>query len=554
MVDFDTVSNSLSASDTVADCLDDGLNMPSTTLEAETQLSLDIMRREEIRLQTFLHWPTGWDEKLARYGFCSISDDVSGTVRCVFCGLRISDFTSPQEAQLRHWQSARHTCPFLRGDDVSNIPRNARSQVYEKTPPPSSQTILLQPAQPLRAAARVPREEGLENAGRLTSAECTPKAMPGSYDAGSQPGGSHSQLKRSGPDSPVHWQEIVRTARYPRMASYHARLKTLSRWPLLKPSPTELAKAGFFHVRCNPPPTTTSAATSVPRSRPQTFPGECGDSVKCFWCGERIHRWQETDDALLEHARLSPSCLYVRQVLGQQLHDDIVHGVTSSTATVTTTSSGCSRRDDDRRDVTPFPVRPHTTQVPSDTKRLHSSACPASRRLTSSQLDELMQSPPVQTVLQMGFPPQLIRNLLSHNSERLSADTLCTLALQTAEQTGRLSSSVPAERSVLYSGNDESESLTGHGQDYAEQTRLNRFQSCGSRPDLSGRQMASSESLEAGGEGSGRLMCKVCSEAEVRVMFRPCNHLVCCSQCKALFTSCPVCHQIIEDVLVVYLT
>lgn len=139
------------------------------------------------------------------------------------------------------------------------------------------------------------------------------------------------------------WVDIIRTARYPQMAAFQARLDTLSTWPLVKPTPEELARAGLFHVKCRPTRKASrsdlevwwSGESGTPASpllnggivsgRTPSSRRVCVDSVKCFWCGERFHRWQKTDDALLEHARLSPACRYVTRLVGQQLHNDVVN-------------------------------------------------------------------------------------------------------------------------------------------------------------------------------------------------------------------------------------
>ena len=143
------------------------------------------------------------------------------------------------------------------------------------------------------------------------------------------------------------WVDIIRTARYPQMAAFQARLDTLSTWPLVKPTPEELARAGLFHVKCRSTRKTSRSGLEVWGSGESGTPASpllnggivsgrtlssrrgCVDSVKCFWCGERFHRWQKTDDALLEHARLSPACRYVTRLVGQQLHNDVVNAASA---------------------------------------------------------------------------------------------------------------------------------------------------------------------------------------------------------------------------------
>ena len=40
---------------------------------------------------------------------------------------------------------------------------------------------------------------------------------------------------------------------------------------------------------------------------------------------------------------------------------------------------------------------------------------------------------------------------------------------------------------------------------------------------------------------TSQLTCKICWEAVVGIIFLPCSHLVCCVQCSAAMTQCPVC-------------
>ncbi|XP_076461821.1 uncharacterized protein LOC143294271 [Babylonia areolata] len=139
------------------------------------------------------------------------------------------------------------------------------------------------------------------------------------------------------------WVDIVKTARFADMAAYQARLSSLSSWPLLSPTPRALARAGLFRDKTSSSSSSSSSCLLVARSvrGPSTTtsmpgerrtpgqdccqsPGPSSDSVCCFWCGVRLHRWRKSDDPVLEHARLSPDCRYVIQLLGHQLHRDII--------------------------------------------------------------------------------------------------------------------------------------------------------------------------------------------------------------------------------------
>lgn len=52
-----------------------------------------------------------------------------------------------------------------------------------------------------------------------------------------------------------------------------------------------------------------------------------------------------------------------------------------------------------------------------------------------------------------------------------------------------------------------------------------------------------------------RIVCKICLEKEVEVLFLPCNHLVSCQGCKERLTQkkCPLCRDTYKDTIRVYL-
>ncbi len=49
-------------------------------------------------------------------------------------------------------------------------------------------------------------------------------------------------------------------------------------------------------------------------------------------------------------------------------------------------------------------------------------------------------------------------------------------------------------------------------------------------------------------------MCKVCMDAEVNIVFLPCGHLVCCSNCAPALRNCAVCRELIRGTVRTYLS
>jgi len=73
----------------------------------------------------------------------------------------------------------------------------------------------------------------------------------------------------------------------PSLIHYKERLTTFDDWPLTgKPSKTEMAKAGFFHVGF-------------------------GDYTMCVFCHVKLHNWKPNDKPFEEHYRHSNGCAYL---------------------------------------------------------------------------------------------------------------------------------------------------------------------------------------------------------------------------------------------------
>eukprot|EP00033_Pygsuia_biforma_P003854 GCRY01004222.1.p1 GENE.GCRY01004222.1~~GCRY01004222.1.p1 ORF type:complete len:201 (-),score=1.71 GCRY01004222.1:27-629(-) len=49
-----------------------------------------------------------------------------------------------------------------------------------------------------------------------------------------------------------------------------------------------------------------------------------------------------------------------------------------------------------------------------------------------------------------------------------------------------------------------------------------------------------------------QLECKICMDAKTNVIFIPCKHYVCCSECSRRLTRCPICRTKIRQKITVY--
>lgn len=81
------------------------------------------------------------------------------------------------------------------------------------------------------------------------------------------------------------------TPKFPEFFSCQVRLQSTKFFPKhnLYIDPLELASAGFFYC------------------------GN-GDSVKCFYCGLGLHKWEKYDKPMYEHKRFAPHCKYIAMI------------------------------------------------------------------------------------------------------------------------------------------------------------------------------------------------------------------------------------------------
>ncbi|KAL3882891.1 hypothetical protein ACJMK2_029193 [Sinanodonta woodiana] len=80
--------------------------------------------------------------------------------------------------------------------------------------------------------------------------------------------------------------------KHPQYASKVQRINSFQGWPALRQIPEEMAECGFYYEGFK-------------------------DCVHCFHCGVQLQRWLHEDEPWFEHARWSPSCLYVHKNKGK---------------------------------------------------------------------------------------------------------------------------------------------------------------------------------------------------------------------------------------------
>ncbi|XP_066417882.1 baculoviral IAP repeat-containing protein 7 [Molothrus aeneus] len=265
---------------------------------------------------------------------------------------------------------------------------------------------------------------------------------------------------------------------YPEMVTEEMRLSTFENWPQNSSiHPEQLARAGFFYT------------------------GR-GDVVRCFYCDGGVRSWSLGDDPWREHAKWYPECEFLLHSRGREF-------VNSVQATFSGTLLAPRHSwDQTEQDSSP-------SQDPLRNWKL----------LAHPSED---QSLIVQNVLQMGFDPTWVANLVE-NKFALTG----TFYLSESELISEL----------LQSGWGASSSAGERRGAVQRETGTSRQEIRSVRQKESETQLSTEEQLRRLQE---ERMCKVCMDRDVSVVFVPCGHLVACEACALNLRLCPICRAAIR--------
>jgi hypothetical protein len=86
----------------------------------------------------------------------------------------------------------------------------------------------------------------------------------------------------------------IEKPKFPNYAPLQVRISSFQGWPsYLDQTPRDMAKAGFLYAGYQ-------------------------DYTRCFFCGGGLRNWEVGDDPWVEHARLFPKCIYLRENKGDR--------------------------------------------------------------------------------------------------------------------------------------------------------------------------------------------------------------------------------------------
>ncbi|XP_064600153.1 baculoviral IAP repeat-containing protein 7-like [Liolophura sinensis] len=278
--------------------------------------------------------------------------------------------------------------------------------------------------------------------------------------------------------------------RHPEFESQSTRVSSFTKWPPNKKQrPQELATAGFYYAGY-------------------------GDNVKCFFCDGGLRNWEPQDDPWTEHGKWFPRCGYVLKVKGNDF-------VNSAQAT----------NSPSRGPGTGLGVMLRTREGSSTTGGLH--------HIEPRQVNARMDTPTVQAVLSMGYSRDKIKKVIQRRLQTTGDDFPNAASLMEAvfnleeeEETQSGSSQTsrrrPAQRHLAQNANSATSlgsDVTGANSDIVEEAH---------------------SLLEENRMLREEMTCKICMDRESSVVFLPCGHLVCCTECAPALTNCPICRATIK--------
>ncbi|KAM4700537.1 baculoviral IAP repeat-containing protein 2 [Discoglossus pictus] len=348
------------------------------------------------------------------------------------------------------------------------------------------------------------------------------------------------------------------------MQTYTSRFKTFATWPSRIPVlPKQLASAGFYYVGRN-------------------------DDVKCFCCDGGLRCWESGDDPWVEHAKWFPRCEYLLRVKGQDFVRDIQERYPHLLELLTASENQISE--------TPI-IRLGVENSPED--------------------EIMMNTPMVQTALEMGFARRLVKQTIQSkiltsgesykNVDELLTDILSVIEEQTEEERDQQAEENKTdEMSVLRKSRMtliqrmtntlgildsllSSHVISKHEYDNIKQkvpsinqahemidtiikkgnAAVQAFKNSVKECDpVLFKELFMEQTLKCLSsddysdlpmeEQLRRLQeertCKVCMDQEVSIVFIPCGHLVVCKDCAPSLRKCPICRGTIKGTVRTFLS
>ena len=227
------------------------------------------------------------------------------------------------------------------------------------------------------------------------------------------------------------------------------------------------------------------------------------DLVRCFNCGGGLTRWDTDDNPWVEHARWFPKCTFLRQNKG----DDFIQTIQDMVKQV---------------------------ELEEQLTQTHQNSASRTPSAAEENIEQLVA---VRSVRELGYSMDVIK--AAYKDERQK------------HRDGEISAAQLLEQ-VLENEDKNSCCSAPDSENISVSIEESKIENCESRHQKS--ESSAEESTGKSTAASDILLCKVCMEEQVSIVFLPCGHLVTCGQCAPAMRKCPLCRAHVKSTVKTYLS
>ncbi|XP_041352542.1 uncharacterized protein LOC121371006 isoform X2 [Gigantopelta aegis] len=530
------------------------------------------MRYECNRLGSFLNFPSSASAiRLSQAGFY-YSGRGEETI-CFSCGLHYEQWTRSDQPLAVH-RRLKPFCPFITGINSDNKPIHTddlmpiqvlgdreRSQIPNET----------MQVQVLTGDSFVDMESDCESStgGTKQTASNSSNDVMGPIGANIQSPkyqSDNTSLSNSvssdlmAPGTVVPKRLSYEHAVYPQYFDIKVREDSFTNWTSsLRQTPAILSKHGFYYAGY-------------------------ADCVRCFYCGIGLKSWEPQDDPLEEHIRNRPSCEFIVFTKGSDFVSEVLQKISQKDQAANSASAPSTRNSSGNSGDL------FNSDTVLKAKEMGYNDNIITMAVKALAVNQDQNSPDLETLLEKIFVIEEQQNQAtsSHNKdERLTIDApsgaeTSDSNASTASPNGQISEDSTKTNTLdgslcdtitEYVGETNEEHSdavmsmgAGHSRLQAAKSDANnsiessyyslpaRLQSGSSdtsamTPSMNDKNSDEEERdriMEENRQLRDEMMCKICLENPINIVFLPCGHYCTCAMCAPALASCPICRSVIR--------
>lgn len=304
--------------------------------------------------------------------------------------------------------------------------------------------------------------------------------------------------------------------KHPQYAIKSLRVSTYRNFPPgIIQRPEDLAQAGFFYSGKD-------------------------DVVYCYFCGQGLRAWEPEDDVWVEHARWSPHCVHLLNCKGNEFVRMVKLAETNPEMSFPTSENSGNRANISHQVPTPM-VNGHlasgSCHKKDDARTLEDSNSP------------LLNTAAAQSVITNGYDKDSVIKAINvyklrEGQSNFSAMDILKIIFEIEERT------INYDELVSNAKLNEQQKVSEPELNHVTEQPIKHQPSS----DIADVDREEAKTLLAENRQlKDQTTCKICLEETVSIVFLPCGHLCCCSQCAPALRKCPICRGFIKGTVKTFL-